>query len=131
MLNAYERCVTKMIAGQKVVHRQRDEAVNRLRSTLALANCTVVKDDGACVEFQHGSSNSRPIVDPPKTASVTFNETARGTQIVWRVTVAREASVWLCLAGVFGCWAIFPPIMAYRALTVHPREFMENIMDGI
>jgi hypothetical protein len=46
------------------------------------------------------------------------------------VAVTGFASVWLALVAVVFFWAIFPPILAWRALVHHPRRLMENLLAG-
>ncbi|MEM9480443.1 MAG: hypothetical protein AAGA58_12390 [Verrucomicrobiota bacterium] len=120
-----------MITGTSTTKKTPEEAMERLRTILAGANCRVISDSDEHIEFRHGTylTHSSPLL--PKTATVRFIPTNDGTQLEYSVTIDPFPKYWLGGIGILLCWLIFPAVLAYRALKVHPREMMENFLAGV
>jgi hypothetical protein len=107
------------------------EILGKLKMILAAANCRVLSagDDG--VRFRHGTylTQSAPLL--PKECTLTFHPEGPSTRIDGDIRVAGPARIWLIFVAVVLCWAIFPPILVYRALVWHPRQFVENLLAGL
>ena len=99
---------------------------------LAAANCSVSNgDSNDVIRFQHGTylTQSAPLL--PKSGSVHLATNSGGTNVSYQIKVSGFACGWMILVAVLTCWAIFPPILVYRALVIHPRRFIENLLEGI
>lgn len=121
-----------MIEGSRVVARPAAEVWDRLRMILAGANCEVeVVEEGRTLRFRHGTylTQTSPMI--PKTGTLRLSETDGGTRIHYTVQLSGFVQVWLILIASLTFCLIFPPILAYRALVVHPRRFMENLLAGV
>lgn len=121
-----------MISGSLTINRPKEQVNDRLRMLLAAANCTVSKDDNnGTIRFQHGTylTASAPLL--PKSGTIQLAADDDGTRVSYEIHVAALARAWMILVAVLACWAIFPPILVYRALVVHPRLFIENVLEGV
>ena len=120
-----------MIAGSRTIKKPIEEVSERLRMMLAAANCSVSDGDGNEVRFKHGTylTQSAPLL--PKSGTICLGTSSSGTNISYEIRVSGFARVWMILVAVLTCWAIFPPILVYRALAVHPRRFMDNLLEGL
>ena len=121
-----------MISGSRTIKKPIEEVTDRLRMMLAAANCSVSDGDGnGVIRFQHGTylTQSAPLL--PKSGTVHLATNSGGTNISYELHVSGFARAWMILVAVLTCWAIFPPILVYRALVVHPRRFMENLLEGV
>ena len=120
-----------MIAGHRTTPKPVDEVSDRLRAILAGANFTVTASSDEGIEFRRGTylTQSSPLF--PKTGAFRFSPIEGGTRIDYTVALAPFPAVWLTMFGVLFCWLIFPAIIAYRAIRVHPKQMMENILAGV
>ncbi len=121
-----------MISGSRTIKKPIEEVNDRLRLMLAAASCTVPKGGGKdTLRFQHGTylTQSAPLL--PKSGTIDLSENSSGTNVSYEIHVSGFVCVWMILVAVLTCWAIFPPILVYRALVVHPRRFISNLLDGV
>lgn len=63
--------------------------------------------------------------------AIRLAESGEATVVTYEVQTRGFPKYWLLLFGVLFCWAILPPILAYRALVYHPRRLMENVLGSI
>lgn len=121
-----------MISGSRTIKKPVEEVNDRLRMLLAAANCSVSNGEGNdVIRFQHGTylTQSAPLL--PKSGMVNLTTNSSGTNVSYEIHVSGFARVWMIFVAVLTCWAIFPPVLVYRALVVHPRRFMENLLQGV
>ena len=120
-----------MISGSRTIKKPIKKVKDRLRMMLAAANCSVSNGDGSIIRFQHGTylTQSAPLL--PKSGTVHLATNSSGTNVSYEIQVSGFARVWMILVAALTCWAIFPPILVYRALVVHPKRFIENLLTGV
>ena len=120
-----------MITGLHTSSKPVGEVTDKLRMILAAANCTVTASSDEEIEFRHGTylTQSSPLF--PKTGAFGFTPIEGGTRIDYNIALTPFPTVWLTIFGVLFCWLIFPAIAAYRAIKVHPKQMMENILAGV
>jgi hypothetical protein len=97
---------------------------------LGSANCRVTHRDKHHVEFEHGTYLTQTATLMPKRGMIMLSETADGTQVAYDIALAGFARAWLIFFGIAFFWLIFPPIIVYHAMVVHPRAFVENLLNG-
>ena len=121
-----------MISGSRTIKKPIEEVNDRLRMMLAAANCTVSNGDGKdTLRFQHGTYLNSSASLLPKSGTIYLAEHSGGTNVSYEIQVSGFLCAWMILVAVLTCWAIFPPILVYRALVVHPRRFIENLLQGV
>jgi hypothetical protein len=124
-----------MIQGTKTVNRPPTEVLDRLGTVLAGANCEIIERSERFLRFRHGTHLTQTAPMLPKEGSIRLRRSPEGpgeaTVVEYSVAVTGFARVWLALVAVVFFWAIFPPILAWRALVHHPRQLMENLLAGV
>lgn len=120
-----------MISGSRTIKKSMEEVSDRLRMMLAAANCSLTDDRGDVIRFRHGTYLTRTAPLLPKSGTVQLAANSSGTEATYEIQVAGLARAWLILVAALTCWAIVPPILVYRALVIHPRRFIENLLDGV
>jgi hypothetical protein len=126
------RATNVMISGSRTIKKPIEEVNDRLRMMLAAANCSVSNgEDNHVIRFQHGTYLTQCAPLLPKSGAVRLTTNSSGTNISYEIHVSGFARAWMILVAVLTCWAIFPPVLVYRALVVHPRRFMENLLEGV
>ena len=121
-----------MISGTRTITKPIEEVNDRLRMMLAAANSTV-SNGGAkdIIRFQHGTylTESAPLL--PKSGTIHLADHSGGTNVSYELQVSGFLCAWMILVAVLACWAIFPPILVYRAVVDHPTRFIENLLEGV
>jgi len=121
-----------MISGSRTIDKPMEEVNDRLRMLLAAANCSVSAGEGKDdIHFQHGTYLTQSATLLPKSGRIHLATDVGGTHLSYQLQVSAFARGWMILVALLACWAIFPPILVYRALIVHPRRFIENLLDGV
>ncbi len=119
-----------MITGSRSVKQPLGEVMGRLRMLLAAAGCEIVVSGKDYVEFRHGTYLTQTVSMLPKRGTIRLNSFAGETIVRYEISSPPFMRVWLTLCGVLFCWTIIVPVIAYLALAVHPRRFMENLLAG-
>ena len=120
-----------MITGSKIVEKCREETFDRLRLAMAGGNFEITHITETSISFKHGTclTESAPLFRTEGTIQL-LNRDNR-TEISYEIQAIGFQKYWMILVAVLTCWAILPPIFAYRALVYHPRQLMENLSQGI
>jgi hypothetical protein len=120
-----------MITGGRTVARSPAEVLDRLKLAMSGGNFEVTAATDKSISFKHGTylTQSAPLF--PKSGVIRLAAKGDGTEVTYEVQSTGFPKYWLLLFGVLFCWAILPPILAYRALVYHPRRLMENLLQGI
>ena len=108
------------IEGSRHVAKSATEVYDRLRFLLAVAT--------------HLQPRKLRVAVGPASAKNRRHRAFRGpsgTDIHWTITPRPFIKAWMTTIAVPFCWAIFPPILVYKALRVEPRAFMENLLAGV
>ena len=120
-----------MIQGSRTIPRSLPVIIEKLKTILAGANCEVVDASDDRLSFRHGTYLTQTASLLPKTGTIELHDHGQSTNVVYSVDTSGPAKWWLIFVAIIFCWAIFPPILIYRALVIHPRRFMENIIAGV
>lgn len=121
-----------MMTGSRTFEKPVHEVRDRLKMILAAANCSVSQESGEnVIHFQHGTYLTQSATLIPKSCTIRLESLPNGTRASYEVGVSVFLRAWMIFVAVLTCWAVFPPILNYRALVVHPRRFMENLLDGV
>jgi len=120
-----------MIQGQRIIERPPDEVVDRLRLAMAGGNFDIESITSSRIVFRHGTfmTESAPLL--PKRGIIHITPSGEDTLVSYEVEVIGFSKYWMLFFAVLFCWAIFPPILAHRALQYHPRRLMDNLLQGI
>jgi hypothetical protein len=120
-----------MIEGSLTTTRSVAEVRAILRPVLAAADCEVLHEDDEMIRLRHGTylASAAPLL--PKAVVLRFSPEGDTTRVAYQVEVAGLVKAWaICVGGLF-FWLVFPPILVHRALTHHPRRFMENLLRAV
>ncbi len=120
-----------MITGSRSVKQPRGEVMGKLRMLLAAAGCEIVVSGKDYVEFRHGTCLTRTVSLLPKRGTVRLNSFAGEVIVRYEISSPPFVRAWLTLVGVVFCWTIIAPVIAYLALAVYPRRFMEKLLAGL
>jgi hypothetical protein len=120
-----------MIAGTKITNNSQSKVLERIRTILAGANCEILDQSDESIRFRHGTYMTQTAPMLPKEGVLRLTGDGDSTRVDYEVQVSGFAKLWMTLVAVIFFWAVFPPILVYRALVYHPRQFMENILSGI
>ena len=120
-----------MITGTRTTPKPPNEAVDRFCTILAGANGTVTDRTDQRIEFRHGTylTESAPLL--PKKGFVSFVPSGEGTKMDYGVAVDTFPTLWIGAFGILFCWLVFPAVAAYRALKIHPKRMIENLLAGV
>ena len=120
-----------MITGSKMVAKSPGEALDRLKLAMSGGNFEIIALTDSSISFKHGTclTQSAPLF--PKEGAIRLTSMGDRTEISYEIEPTGFPKYWLTLIGILFCWAIFPPILAYRALVHHPKQLMENLLQGI
>ena len=120
-----------MITGSKMVAKSLGETLDRLRLAMSGGNFQITGTTDSSISFKHGTylTQSAPLF--PTRGMIRLLGGGDGTEISYEIESAGFPKYWLMLISILFCWAIFPPILAYRTLMHHPRQLMENLLQGI
>lgn len=120
-----------MITGSKLVAKNLEAAMDRLRLAMSGGNFEITAVTDSSISFNHGTylTESAPLFR--KKGIIRLASRGDGTEISYEIEATGFPKYWLMLVGILFCWAIFPPLFAYRALVHHPRQLMENLLQGI
>jgi len=120
-----------MIEGQRIVERPPEQVMDRLRLAMSGANCEITNASDTSIAFRHGTylTQSAPLL--PKRGRVDVSPSQTGSRISYKIEATGFSKYWLIAVAAIFCWTIFPPILAYRTLSHHPRQLMESLLQGI
>ena len=74
-------------------------------------------------------TQSAPLL--PKKGTIRVVGEGEKTEVLYEIEITGFPKYWLIIISVLFCWAVFPPILVYRALVHHPKRLMENLLQGI
>ena len=120
-----------MITGSKMVAKSPAEALDRLKLAMSGGNFEITALTDSSISFKHGTYLTRSAPLLPKKGTIRLAGRGDGTEISYEIKATGLPKYWLMLIGTLFFWAVFPPILAYRALAHHPRQLMENLLQGI
>lgn len=120
-----------MITGTKQSKYSPAEVSERLRAALAAGNFRILGETAEAIRFEHGSHMTSTASMLPKRGSLEFRGNNGGTRVDYAVEVTGFARYWMWFIGIAFCWLVFPFILCRRALTVHPRLLMENLLQAV
>jgi len=120
-----------MITGRKMVDRNPADTLDRLKLAMSGGNFEITENADGSISFKHGTymTQSAPLL--PKKGTIRVEGKGERTEVSYEIDVTGFPRYWMIFIGVLFCWAIFPPILVYRALVHHPRRLMENLLQGI
>ena len=120
-----------MLSGTRFSTRNPTDAADRLRAILGAANCNVTEFSEGTFSFTHGTylTQSAPLM--PKRGRIVLKDDGEGTRIDYQIELTAFPKWWLAFWGILFCWLVFPAVIAYRAIYVHPKLMMENMLSGI
>ena len=120
-----------MIQGNRIINRPAAEVMDRLKLAMAGGNFEVQSVTGTAITFRHGTylTESAPLL--PKRGTIRVEPSGQTAAVSYEIEASGFAKYWMILIAVLLCWAIFPPVLVYRALIHHPRRLMENLLQGI
>ena len=120
-----------MITGSKIVAKRPEEALDRLKLAMSGGNFEITTATESSICFRHGTylTQSAPLF--PTKGTIRLVRRQDGTEISYEIEPTGFPKYWLTFFGILFCWAIFPPIVAYRTLVYHPKRLMENLLQGI
>ena len=120
-----------MITGAKLSKYTPPEIVERLRAALAAGNFCILGETPNSIRFEHGTYMTSTASLLPKKGRFEFTKDKSGTQVTYEVEVTGFAKYWVAFVGIAFCWLVFPFILTQRALKVHPRLLMENLLQSV
>ena len=120
-----------MVSGSRSAGQPLGEVMGKLRMLLAAAGCEIITSGKDYIDFRHGTYLTQTVSMLPKRGTIRLNSFAGQTIIRYEIGASPFVRAWLTLWGVLLCWTIFVPIIAYLALAVHPRRFMERLLAGL
>ena len=120
-----------MASGNRTVSRTRDETMDRLKLAMSGGNFEITGQSDDWLSFRHGTYLTQSATLLPKAGTIRLVERGKVTDVSYEIDVSGLVSCWLTLVAVVFCWAIFPPILAYRALVYHPRRLMEDLLQAL
>ncbi len=120
-----------MISGSCPIGSTVEAVQDRLRLILAAANCEIIERGADIIRFRHGNDLSGNFSDLPKECEFRFEKEENGVRVNWSVSVRKPTRVFMIIWAMILFWAIFPPILARRALIHHPRRLVQNILAGL
>ncbi len=120
-----------MITGSKHSKHKPTEVAERLRAALAAGNFRIVDETPEAIRFEHGTYMTSTASMLPKKGRFEFIGDSNGTKVNYAVEVTGFAKYWVAFVGIAFCWLIFPFILTQRALKVHPKLQMENLLQAV
>ena len=98
---------------------------------MAAGNFRIVDETPGAFRFEHGTymTSTAPLL--PKHGRIGFFDDGDGTKVNYEVEVSGFARYWIAFIGIAFCWLIFPFILTRRALKVHPKLLMENLLQAV
>ena len=120
-----------MITGSKMVRKSPAEALDRLKLAMSGGNFKITALTENSISFRHGTclTQSAPLF--PKKGTIHLASEGHETEVSYEIEATGLPKYWLIVISILFCWAIFPPILAYRALVHHPKQLMENLLQGV
>ena len=120
-----------MIKGQRIINRPVAEVIDRVKLAMAGGNFEIVSATDTTITFRHGTYLTESAPSLPKRGTIRVESSGKNATTAYEIEAVGFAKYWLMLIAVLFCWAIFPPVLAYRALIYHPKRLMENLLAGI
>lgn len=121
----------KMIAGFKHSKHTPVEVADRLRAALAASNFLILNETPQTIDFEHGTYMTSTVSMLPKKGKFEFFADGNGTKVNYQVEVTGFAKYWMAFISIAFCWLIFPFILTHRALKIHPKRQMENLLQAV
>lgn len=98
---------------------------------LAAANCEILEQTETRIRFRHGTYFTQTMSLVPKSGTFDLSEDNGNTVVRYAVEATRFIKVLLTVVGVAFVWLVYPPILVYMTLVVHPQRFVENLLSGV
>jgi hypothetical protein len=123
--------VTEMMTGARTIDRSSSEVLDRLKLAMSAGNFEITAITDCSISFRHGTylTQSAPLL--PKRGTIRIASRDHATDVSYEIEPTGFPKYWLIFVAIVFCWVIFPPILVYRALVHHPRQLMENLLQGI
>jgi hypothetical protein len=121
----------RMPQGTRIVQKSPEEVMDRLRMLMSAGNFEITDATGDAIWFRHGTYLTQSAPQYPKQGVVRVSPAQDGTEVSYWIESTAPVKVWLTLFGVVFFWLILPPIVAYRTMEHHPRQLMENLLQGL
>jgi uncharacterized membrane protein len=120
-----------MVRGQRIINRPVAEVIDRLRLAMAGGNFEIAIATDSTLTFRHGTYITQTAQLLPMRGTIRVEPSGQSSAAAYEIEVAGPAKYALMLIAVLCCWAVFPPVVAHRALIHHPKRLMENLLQGI
>jgi len=123
-----------MITDSTKSHLYPAEVLDRLKTVMAAEHFEILESSSNEIRFRHGAyfSSTAPSFPKrgqfPKRGRILIQPNVNGTQIEYEIEVYGMIRYWLFFISITCCWLIFPPILAYRALSYQPHQMMCKLL---
>ncbi len=126
-----------MITDSTQSHLSPAKVLDRLKTVMAAEQFEILESSSSEIRFRHGAyfSSIAPSFPKrgqfPKRGRILIQPSVNGSQIEYEIEVYGMIRYWLFFISIACCWLIFPPILAYQALSYQPHQMIRKVLQVI